>query len=418
MHPNDTNAILISNIQTNLYDECDEYYEQSTHYYTKDGGASGFVVQGQCDHCEYDLDVLNGIIHYEFIAGGARDLIYEYSAYDDGYTAYALNFFSESPLEFTRFPFVVRQSQGIFYGIKDNKELHVSKDGVNFEYIKFPPSPIHSSPRGSEKNTGSSYLVPCFYRGYFDTFDFSNHKIKAKRRTKDSLFLQKIYRTNSDPHELPWVTLFRCDVQRKEIKFMLDFCYDFMVVSAEEGIIIANSVTNPQEYAYEEVEPIIRTVISFNDGASWEPMMGPNGTDFNINISSSLDRISGDNPSSTSMMIVQGKEGPIESYRSAYSLFPDSIALPSTYMTNDSGRSWRKIHDKVMLWMFGDNDNIIVMYSGIYDYILYSLDGGMEWQKLTGIPRGSYLECSSRNSKRFWLDICSISFDPADQEEQ
>ena len=199
---------------------------------------------------------------------------------------------------------------------------------------------------------------------------------------------------------------------------MLDFCYDFMVVSAEEGIIIANSVTNPQEYAYEEVEPIIRTVISFNDGADWEPLIGPNGTDFNINISSSLDRISGDNPSSTSMMIVQGKEGPIESYRSAYSLFPDSIALPSTYMTNDSGRSWRKIHDKVMLWMFGDNDNIIVMYSGIYDYILYSLDGGMEWQKLTGIPRGSYLECSSRNSKRFWLDICSISFDPADQEEQ
>ena len=117
VHPTDTNAILISNIQTNLYDECDEYYEQSTHYYTKDGGASGFVVQGQCDHCEYDLDVLNGIIHYEFIAGGARDLIYEYSAYDDGYTAYALNFFSESPLEFTRFPFVVRQSQGIFFGI-------------------------------------------------------------------------------------------------------------------------------------------------------------------------------------------------------------------------------------------------------------------------------------------------------------
>lgn len=412
VHPNDSNAILLHNFE---YDEKYPSAGIQTTYYTKDGGASEWKVL--CKDDSMGIELYNEVPFYKFITGGARDLIYIYEEGYWAYTGYALNFFSESPVEFKLFPFFVHRAQNIFYAIKCQKELHVSTDGVNFEQVEL----YHSSPWDHANRIYEAIQACECIMLDGDDRHYCNWAFND-RRAKGFLFFQKRYSINRGSGggfgspALPWVTLFRYDVKCKEVKTMLEYCYDYMVVSAEEGIIIANYVTNPQECVENEEKPIVRTMITFNDGTDWEPITGPSGAELNVAISASLYCCRGSIPSNSSMMIVWGKEGPIENYQEAYS---DSSSL-STYMTKDSGRSWRKINDDAMNYMIGDSDNIIIMFREGQEYILYSLDGGMNWQKRTigKVDLRCWDSSSSSNSKRFLLGDCTISFDPTDQLEQ
>lgn len=403
-HPNNPNVIV---------SECEDPmdYYQDLYCYTTDGGSTWEDIESNDDPFVE--------LSFEFVEGGVPDLMYknvEDSRSNSEWTEYALNVFSGSPLEFTKLPILVSKSQDTFYGFKDKKELYVSKNGVDFQHIEFPNSQRYDS--GTE----------CFIYGQHMPGVYGMAK-ESKERLKGSLFIHMRYPPTKlkgpNRRSLPWTTLFRYDMKLNEIKLMLEYCYDSTVISAEEGIVIANVVTNPQEYLNNNETPNVKTVITFNDGKSWGPMKGPSEAEFNVS-----NRI-WDNaliPSVPGLIIMHGKEGPLEDYWDmTYSEYEKRyFSSFSSYITKDSGRSWRKINDLSLDWAIGGNGAIIILYAeGLNDHMLYSLDGGMTWHKLyLEIPKPGITMLAPRSctSKRFIFEgfprtFCLLSFDPADQEE-
>lgn len=107
-------------------------------------------------------------------------------------------------------------------------------------------------------------------------------------------------------------------------------------------------------------------------------------------------------------------------------LIPEFFSSLSTYITKDSGKSWRKINDLSLDWAIGGNGAIIILYAeGLNDHMLYSLDGGVTWYKLyLEIPKPGITMLAPRScttSKRFILEgfrrTFLLSFDPADQKD-
>lgn len=447
-HRKDPNAIIIKcAFERSDNEKRDDSECYALNYYTKDGGTSWQEMESNKDakerECAYEP-------YYRFVGGSEPGLIYkqvnEYNRTDQTeseWTEYARDFFSESPLVFTKFPFKVFKSQDIFFGLKDYKEFHVSKNGVDFEHVKFPHSP------SCENSIGCSIVdglhSPLEKRTYSEMS--CSNKVMAQHsdlRFKGSIFLTKYYAPLKPKYSTPlYTTLFRYDIQSNEIKFIVDYCYDFTVVLAEEGILIANVITNPQELSRNHAEPQIKSLITFNDGKDWQNLVGPSGVELSIvNGTLANDVI----PSVPGLLIVHGKEGPIEHYKMMEEWgTPRLDLLPtfSTYMTKDSGKTWSKIHDIVMDWAVGGNGEIIVLYSRLpRNHIFYSLDSGETWERLhVGLlslselhsdPETDQVDCPvevqtphSCTSSRFLISsneysdglYYSLSFDPIDHKE-
>lgn len=401
-----------------------------------------------CDEWEDDEDEICGYETRNFtVVGGAPGLIYAETDYTDSLefhqfnTQYAINPHPETPpnfeeLTFELLPFRVRQTQGIFYGLEKQKELYVSSDGINFDHVEFPSSPPCENSTFTSVYCGTDFT----YQIDHGHFDVSSPNPGSDSKLQGSLFVSRHYppsRTElTSPNSIlkplvlsrPWTTLFRYDIQKNEMKFILDYCYDLTVVSAEKGILIASYVTNPLEHLDTLEELRIRSVITFNDGADWESMRGPSGADFGVvNNAWRNDRAS----NAPGHLMVYGREGPIEDYKSfIYAKGSEFASSLSTYLTRDYGRSWCKVADGIMRWAVGGSGEIVLMFpktSG--DHILYSIDGGMAWNKLyMDIPTRIRTppECTSR---RFLLEYVSggvsrapqyryyvLSFDHADQK--
>lgn len=431
-HPRNPNAIVAEdpNDKANIpnlaeYQDPMDSFEQ-IFYYTKDGGAT------QWKELEWKDSIPWLDIDFEFIDGGVPDLLYKLVRDQSGvWTEYALNFFSESPLKFVKLPFEVLKSQGIFFGFEDERELYVSEDGVNFEHIRFPDY------------QSSSEAGPLCFIDREEVQSKSMMAHKSGRRLKGSLFVLRYYSLSKtklrDSTILPWTTLFRYDIKRKEIKFMIDYCYDCQVLSAEEGIIIANIVTNPQEHLDNKEAPNIKTFITFNDGNDWETMKGLNGAELSVfngrwpNLVYNTNGKDNNTPSVPGLLIVHGKERPMEDYKTLSrqiprrKLIPEFFSSLSTYITKDSGKSWCKINDNMMDWAIGGSGEIIILQSiRSIDYILYSQDSGTTWHRLYfDVPlfRLGVIAPLSCTSRRFLLtqngrSSYLLSFDPADQMEQ
>lgn len=410
-----------SELSEDYEDDCDEDYEND---------------------CDEDFGYET---HYRTVVGGAPGLIYKETDYIDSAifnqfeTQYAIDPHPETPSNFKELTlkgllFRVHQTQGIFYGIKKRKELHVSSDGINFDHVEFPSSPPCENSTWTTVYCGTDFSYQHDH-GHFDT-DFSYPGSDSK--LQGSLYISRHYppsRTESSNsgsmfknpvYSRPWYTLFRYDIQKKMMKFILDYCYDLTVVSAEKGILIASYVTNPLEHLDSLEELKIRSVITFNDRAEWESMKGPSGANFGVvNSTWSNDR----KPSAPGQLMVYGREGPIEDYKkliyASGSKFASSL---STYLTRDYGRSWCKVADGIMRWVVGGSGEIVLVYpNSSGDHILYSLDGGMTWNKFfMNIP--TKIETSQGyTSRRFLLNYDTfssypklqyyvLSFDPADQK--
>lgn len=401
-HPQNPNAMLAwTEEDVDDEDSCCGADRRIIWHYTKDGGATWEELKDQ-SYCEvYFLPV------YDFVVGtgGASDLMY-LTEFADDYTEYALDIFSESPLKFHSLPFKVRKTPDIFFGFKD-QDLCVSKDGVNFEHVKFPPS------------------TPCEKYSYSSVHGIPTYDMElflSNERSEGSLFIYKHY-----PRKR-WNTLsilFRYDVRSNTIKFMMDYCHDIQVMSAKEGIVIANVITNFQEVLDKNDQPKIKSLITFNDGADWQPMKDPSGAEFSVFNQQNI--MAPDNPG---LVIAHGQEGTLKRYtiKSSITKSPAYFNHPSlsTYITRDLGRSWQKVDDAAMEWEIGGDGQIIILYPYLKKStrIKYSLDGGWTWNELhldnqekvwsAGLTPQ---KCSSRRfilrtSEHYYL----ISFDPADQK--
>ena len=162
---------------------------------------------------------------------------------------------------------------------------------------------------------------------------------------------------------------------------------DFEKINGLEGIIIINTVENPQNSGSEEKK--IKTKITFNDGADWDyitpPARDSDGKKYNCR-SGSLEKCSlnlhgyteredvRDTYSSGSAHGMMFAVGNVGEY-----LLPTEEA--STFLTTDGGLTWKEVKKGAHQWEFGDHGGILVLVpeGTSTDTISYSLDFGITW---------------------------------------
>ncbi|KAI7818042.1 hypothetical protein BC939DRAFT_464145 [Gamsiella multidivaricata] len=156
---------------------------------------------------------------------------------------------------------------------------------------------------------------------------------------------------------------------------------DWEKIGGIEGVILANQVINTASLAKDGGKHI-RTLVSFNDGGTWNPIRAPAGSncdsdDCFLHLHSVTDY---DGPgavfsASSSVGLVMGV-GNVGRY-----LQP--LENSQTYLSRDAGRTWRKVSDKKSLYEFGDEGGVLVLIdpSTPTQEASFSYDFGSTWQK-------------------------------------
>lgn len=148
-----------------------------------------------------------------------------------------------------------------------------------------------------------------------------------------------------------------------------------------DGIILANQVLNPDELVGDrDATKRVRTMISWDDGAHWQPLGHPKefdcaGKDCTLNLHSRTD-IHGPGAIFTAsgapgLAMGVGNVGP--------DLLP--YELSDTFLTRDAGHTWVRIRNGEHLYEFGDNGSLLVLINdeGPTNELLYSWDQGETW---------------------------------------
>ncbi|KAJ3412294.1 vacuolar protein sorting/targeting protein PEP1 [Chytridiales sp. JEL 0842] len=164
---------------------------------------------------------------------------------------------------------------------------------------------------------------------------------------------------------------------------------DFEKMKGIPGILVVNSVSNPDELAT-GAKKKVKSLISFDDGAHWESLKAPErdseGNEIscssaacNLNIyckTSSYDPTSGKASSHTSeaaagVMLAVGNVG---SYLDAY-------VDTNTYMTKDAGRTWFEVRKDAHKWAIGDHGGLIILVDDEKptDTLYYTWNYGDTW---------------------------------------
>lgn len=154
---------------------------------------------------------------------------------------------------------------------------------------------------------------------------------------------------------------------------------DWEKIGGIEGVILANKVTNTKTMS-KDGEKHIQTVVSFNDGSSWDPIRAPAGSDCsdcNLHLHSVTD-YNGPGAvfsASSSVGLVMGV-GNVGKY-----LLP--VGSCQTYLSRDAGRTWRKVSDHASVYEFGDEGGVLVLAdnSAPTQEAMFSYDFGATWQK-------------------------------------
>ncbi|KAG2146361.1 hypothetical protein DEU56DRAFT_971534 [Suillus clintonianus] len=146
-----------------------------------------------------------------------------------------------------------------------------------------------------------------------------------------------------------------------------------------EGIGIANVVANAQEYERNIPAKQLQSVITFNDGSSWAPLLAPSG-------SCSYDPCSLHLHSVTDMYnygLVLSSPAPgfvmgLGSVGKTLAPYDNS----NTYMSTDAGLTWKMVREGTCQYGFGDSGSVIVTVDDQRptDSIMYSTDMGHTWK--------------------------------------
>ncbi|KAG0660912.1 vacuolar protein sorting/targeting protein PEP1 [Maudiozyma exigua] len=164
---------------------------------------------------------------------------------------------------------------------------------------------------------------------------------------------------------------------------------DFEKIQGLEGIILINTVENPDDVSNDGKEKQLKTKITFNDGADWSYIIPPskdsNGKKYNCK-SGSLEKCSlnlhgytektdvRDTFSSGSahgMLFAKGNVGE----------FLSPLSESSTFLTTDGGKTWKEVKKGAYQWEFGDHGGILILVpdNTETDIVSYSLDFGKTW---------------------------------------
>ncbi|GEQ66727.1 hypothetical protein JCM33374_g390 [Metschnikowia sp. JCM 33374] len=162
---------------------------------------------------------------------------------------------------------------------------------------------------------------------------------------------------------------------------------DYDRIDNLEGVIIANTVTNPTS----KDAKTLKTQISYNDGSQWSylspPAVDSEGKKYSC-IGSSLAKCSlnlhgfterpdyRDTFSSSSaigFLIGVGNVGEsLKPYKES-----------STFISADGGVTWKEVSKGVFMWEYGDRGTILLLVNAVdaTDEFLFSTDDGNTWQK-------------------------------------
>ena len=165
---------------------------------------------------------------------------------------------------------------------------------------------------------------------------------------------------------------------------------DFEELVGIDGVGLANYVANTRQVdGGKTAKAKLKSVITYDDGSSWEPIHPPekdmHNQNFKCSPTSTKDRCSlhlhsvstphniGRVFSSTAPGYVIGV-GSVGEYLEDYE-------NSDLFISTDAGRSWNQVHHGAHKYEFGDQGNVMVIINDEEptDEIRYSIDGGKHW---------------------------------------
>ncbi|CDZ97982.1 Sortilin and related receptors [Phaffia rhodozyma] len=162
---------------------------------------------------------------------------------------------------------------------------------------------------------------------------------------------------------------------------------DFEKMIGLDGVAVLNIVSNPDQAAVSGTKKL-KTMITHNDGGSWNPMTPPSkdslGQPYPCSSTSCALHIHGyterrdpkatySSPSAKGLMMAVGNVG--ENLIG----YTDS----DTFLTRDAGFTWEEVHKDAHLWEFGDYGSILIIANDeeATDHVLYTTDEGLNWKE-------------------------------------
>ncbi|KAF9904604.1 vacuolar protein sorting/targeting protein PEP1 [Lobosporangium transversale] len=252
--------------------------------------------------------------------------------------------------------YVVERFLAVAVDVGNDFILHVSLNGQDFAQAVFPPN-IRVDKNGFtvlQSTTGS--LVVDVAKS---TVAGREHGRLFKSNSNGTYFSLQLDNTNRNEEQL----------------------VDWEKLGGIEGIILANQVTNTASLA-KDGEKHVRSLISFNDGSTWNPIHAPVGSncdsdECSLHLHSVTDY---DGPgavfsASSSVGLVMGI-GNVGSH-----LGP--IETAQTYLSRNAGRTWQKVSDTRTLYEFGDEGGVLVLVNPAEptQEVSFSYDFGTTWQR-------------------------------------
>ncbi|CAG8491270.1 16400_t:CDS:10 [Acaulospora colombiana] len=261
--------------------------------------------------------------------------------------------------------------------------LFVSVNGTNFNEAKFPPDVKIDKKAYTllQSNTGSIFLDA------YQSFEYNAEYGSLFKSNGDGTFFSlSLENTNRNGYGN----------------------VDFEKVRGMDGIILANVVSNTLELK-KGVSKKIVTMISFDDGSTWERLKINSNLNGYLNLHGRTDiRRSGgvfSKSSAVGLLIGVGNEGEyLEPYEQS-----------KTYMSRDAGRTWTQIRSGESLYEFGDQGTILAVVDdeGPTNKLKYSWDYGAHWNEYVfyqGSVRLSYIISNPKaTSMKFILTGLEIS---------
>ncbi|KZV85936.1 Oligoxyloglucan reducing end-specific cellobiohydrolase [Exidia glandulosa HHB12029] len=157
---------------------------------------------------------------------------------------------------------------------------------------------------------------------------------------------------------------------------------DFENLVGVEGVGIANVVANARDVEGGRAAKALRSVITFDDGSSWQPLAPPKdpnctGAECSLHLYSvtsphNFGRIF----SSTAPGFVMGV-GSVGSRLQPY----DQC---DTFLSTDAGLSWKRVHEGAHKYEFGDKGAVLLIVDDEKptDVLRYSFDSGATWKDI------------------------------------
>jgi photosystem II stability/assembly factor-like uncharacterized protein len=188
---------------------------------------------------------------------------------------------------------------------------------------------------------------------------------------------------------------------------------DYETIYGVEGVGIANVVANAQDVERKMTAKQLRSVITFNDGSSWDPLVAPSGTCSSEPCSLHLHSVTdmhnyGPVFSSPAPGFVMG----VGSVGKVLAPYEES----NTYMSTDAGLTWTMVRQGSCQYEFGDSGSVIVIVDDDRptDSIIYSTDMGKNWNTYNvGIQfRAKGLTTVSDSTSQKFLLLGQVMRDP------